>query len=204
MARSALGSVADQLIRRGTVPVLLVRPIVEEARCADLTRAVVPLDGSAVAEAALDVALALAGSIVEHITLLHVIDSRAPQDNQALSEQKTAAQRYLDGVVARLATESLPGPCTFRAELASGDVAQAIVARAKQEHAMVVMATHGESGARLWFFGSVADHVLHNADAPVLLVYPFGCLQHQDSVHRFANHADVAGDASHACDPTAG
>ncbi len=39
MAHTALGSVADQLIHHGQVPVLLVRPFVAKSRCAELTRA---------------------------------------------------------------------------------------------------------------------------------------------------------------------
>jgi len=176
MAHTALGSVADQLIRRGQVPVLLVRPFVAEARCAELTRALVPLDGSALAEAALDVALALAGCVVEEMTLLRVVDPKALPDEQALPEKQETAQHYLDGVLARLCAEPLAAPCALRAAVATGNPAHTIVARAKHEHAMVIMATHGESGTRRWFFGSVADHVVHNADAPVLLVHPAGAL----------------------------
>lgn len=40
---------------------------------------------------------------------------------------------------------------------------------------LIIMSTHGRSGATRWVFGSVADRVLRHARVPVLMVSPAGC-----------------------------
>jgi nucleotide-binding universal stress UspA family protein len=107
--RAWLGSVADALVRRGGVPVLLVRPepaaardAAEATEAADFTgvadpagldlatappldHVLVPLDGSALAEQILEPALALGRSGELRVTLLRV----APAPPSALPVEQT-------------------------------------------------------------------------------------------------------------------
>ena len=54
-----------------------------------------------------------------------------------------------------------------------GDPGGAIVAAAEAEHAdLVVVGTRGRSGAERMLLGSVSDHVVRQADRPVLVVPP--------------------------------
>jgi len=54
-----------------------------------------------------------------------------------------------------------------------GDPASSIVAAAEAEAAdLVVVGTRGRSGAERMLLGSVSDHVVRNADCPVLVVRP--------------------------------
>jgi nucleotide-binding universal stress UspA family protein len=39
-----------------------------------------------------------------------------------------------------------------------------------QEGDLIVMASHGRTGVRRWFLGSVAEEVLRQASVPVLLI----------------------------------
>jgi nucleotide-binding universal stress UspA family protein len=56
---------------------------------------------------------------------------------------------------------------------ATGHAASEIVQYADQHQCgLIVMATHGRTGAGAWFLGGVADRVLHTAVVPVLLVNP--------------------------------
>lgn len=56
-----------------------------------------------------------------------------------------------------------------------GDPANEIVEVAEQEHVdLIAMATHGRTGVYRLLQGSVAEHVLHRAPVPVLLVQPEG------------------------------
>jgi nucleotide-binding universal stress UspA family protein len=114
LARFALGSVADRLVREGTVPVLLVR----RATPADATiaTAIVMLDGSEVAERALPVVEQLAGKPLQSITLLRAVadpDERAT----ALAYLKTVASRFV------FADAGVEVSCTVEV----GDPRQAVV-----------------------------------------------------------------------------
>ncbi|HKO24584.1 MAG TPA: universal stress protein [Chloroflexota bacterium] len=167
LARFPLGSIASRLVRHGTTPVLLVRAFGPPP---DLTRAVVPLDGSAQAEAALGVVATLQAAdsgrgtrpLARELTLLRVVSSQ---------EEGLEAERYLEELAGRLAQEGLAtgGPQACQRQVVQGAAAAAILAAAGAE-ALIVMATHGRSGLTRWALGSVADRVTAGGAAAVLLV----------------------------------
>jgi len=75
LSRFWLGSVADELVRRATTPVLLVRPQESAADLAVdrvLKHILIPLDGSTLSEQVLEPALALGSLMQADYTLLHV------------------------------------------------------------------------------------------------------------------------------------
>lgn len=139
-------------------------------------RILVPLDGSALAEAALIHARAMARHFECKIILLRVVVSpyaiAAPDlilagydDGQGNFTK--VAQEYLQGVAADLQADGLQ-VCTRTCE---GPVAEAIIEHARDDEAdMIVMSTHGRGGLSRWVYGSVADRVLQAAPCPVLLV----------------------------------
>jgi nucleotide-binding universal stress UspA family protein len=153
LARFALGSVAERLVRHGTAPVLLVRPFGDPVT---LEHAVVPLDGSERAEEALRVVDHLARCVVQEVTLLRVIGA---------AEEGPEAERYLEEVAGRLTQKHLA--CSRR--VTQGDSAEAIIDVAGTDK-LVVMATRGRSALTRWALGSVADRVAHGGVAAVLLV----------------------------------
>jgi nucleotide-binding universal stress UspA family protein len=54
-----------------------------------------------------------------------------------------------------------------------GDPATSIVQAAKEENVdLIVMSTHGRSGIKGLFFGSVAEKVVRSAECPVLTIKP--------------------------------
>lgn len=152
LARFALGSVAERLLRYGTAPLLLVRAF--DAPVA-LAHAVVPLDGSARAEHALEMIAHLEGVVVREVTLLRVIDRPA---------EGPAADDYLAVIAKRL-----PERLTVHHHVEQGDPAARIIAAAGTE-GLVVMATHGRIGMARWALGSVADRVAHGGVAGLLLL----------------------------------
>jgi nucleotide-binding universal stress UspA family protein len=153
LARFALGSVAEHLLRHGTAPVLLVRPFGDPVT---LEQAVVPLDGSERAAEALRVVDQLVRYVVHEVTLLRVIGA---------AEEGPEAEGYLAEVARRLTQEPLA--CWRR--VAQGDPAEVILDVAGTDK-LVVMATRGRSGLTRWALGSVADRVAHGGAAAVLLV----------------------------------
>src|SRR5918912_701310 len=153
LARFALGSVAERLVRHGTAPVLLVHAFGPPIT---LQHAVVPLDGSAPAEAALRVVKGLAPDVVREVTLVRVIEG---------PEQRAEAERYLAEAAQQLQVDHL----ACRQQVERGNVAQVILDVAGPDK-LVVMATHGRSGLTRWALGSVADRVAHGGVGAVLLV----------------------------------
>jgi nucleotide-binding universal stress UspA family protein len=154
MARFALGSVADRLVREGTTPVLLVRATGHPIRAP--RTALVPLDGSEVAEQALPLAKLLAGHPLEKIRLLRVI---VPGDEPA---QLSDYLKYLRYQCSGLGVTVIAGTET-------GDPAVAIL-RAAAGVDLIIIGTHGRGGFDRFRHGSVADQIVREAQSPVLLV----------------------------------
>ena len=184
--RAWLGSVADHLIRTLRVPVLLVRPREGEpgpARPPGMGQILVPLDGSPLAEEALDAAAALARIWDTELTLLQVVPPVLPSHDLALpvpsayDEELTAmcrtqAQDYLDDVIERLRGQGLRA--TGVAVVGWNTVDSILDVARPERAAAVVLATHGRGGLRRLALGSVADKVVRGADVPVLVYHPAG------------------------------
>jgi nucleotide-binding universal stress UspA family protein len=179
VARWVLGSVADRVLRTAEVPVLLMRPR-EGAAEAPFHRLLVPLDRSEFAERALPYAAYLAARLNLPLTLLSVVvppgllytpEPKSDGENPSLSvvtlreENDTIA--YLDRKVADFRAHDF----AVQPLLRFADPAEQIV-RAAQLSAgtLVVMTTHGRSGLKRAFLGSVAETVVRQSGAPILLI----------------------------------
>jgi nucleotide-binding universal stress UspA family protein len=147
----------------------------------------VPLDGSQLAEQALDIAHALLPAGDGDIILLRVPElspmSRGGfgggldwwYPDQAEDRARQDAADYLDQVASRWAR---PG-VTFWPEIGAGDPAGEIVDRARaREVDAIVMSTHGRSGLTRWTMGSVAEKVMRGAPCPVLVAREARPLRH--------------------------
>jgi nucleotide-binding universal stress UspA family protein len=157
--RFALGSVADLLVREGAAPVLLVRPFTpSESMPAEPTyeTALVPLDGSALAEEALAMVEALAGKPLRRVVLLRAI---------AEVDERTAAVAYLDQVAERLASAGLQ--IEIRVEM---DQPPGAIARAAKAVDLVILSTHGRGGLDRIRHGSVAVQATRHLTTPTLLL----------------------------------
>ncbi len=168
MARVALGSVADGLVRESHIPVLLLRPLIEEHERESLDHALIPLDGSKLAEAALDLAVALSGVLIQSMTLLRVVPAR---DGHAAVEEVDTSERYMAEARTRL-KEQVAEQAMVETQVVRGDPSAEIIRRAQSSGDLVIMATHGATGTRRRVFGSVADRVLHDTGTPLLLICP--------------------------------
>ncbi len=140
-------------------------------------RILVPLDGSAFAEAALIHARTLAACTGAEIALLRVAlppsiensPARGILMNAAHPDTVKESAAYLERVAAGLRAAGL----TVSIETCTGPVAETILDYARDIQAdMIAMSTHGRSGLERWFIGSVADKVVRAARLPVLLARP--------------------------------
>ena len=139
-------------------------------------RIVVPLDGSATAEAVLPYAEAFAAGLKTSVDLVSVIDfaemtahlsrDKVPHLDTFIARQEKTIVDYLDGVAKKWFSR-------FPAErhILHGKPAEAILnATSKDRDTLIAMATHGHSGATRWLLGSVAEEVLRGATNPLFLV----------------------------------
>jgi nucleotide-binding universal stress UspA family protein len=149
---------------------------------------VVPLDGSALSEQALPIALRLAGSLGATVHVAHVFVPRldASPRSETLDADATGyrdleeeARRYLGDVRTRHCVEAT-GKATFelirgRAMTGlRGDTAAVVMALrryASQRRAdLIVLTSHGRGGINRAWLGSVTDRLVRRARVPVLMV----------------------------------
>jgi nucleotide-binding universal stress UspA family protein len=168
------GSVADELIRRAGVPVLLVRsaatapPIFPEPT---LDNILIPLDGSALAEQVLEPALDLAQLMEARCMLLRVIEPRSSPHNGAPDGPAHEAA-YLERVAARFREQGVPAEARV---VVARHVAEAILQEAAAQGSdLIALATHGWGGLTRLLRGSVADRIVRAAASPVLVYRPSG------------------------------
>jgi nucleotide-binding universal stress UspA family protein len=194
LSRFWLGSVADELVHRLPMPLLLVRPHGDapDWAGAPLKNMLIALDGSALAEAVLGSAVELGRLTGASFTLVGAVPPRLVSafdlpdyppppvaafdlpadgvDEGALKRVQGKMQTYLEGVAAPLRERGLAVRTRVVAE---GRPAAAILAEAEARHCdLIALATHGRRGLSRLFLGSVADKVVRGATAPVLLFRP--------------------------------
>jgi nucleotide-binding universal stress UspA family protein len=154
----------------------------------------VPLDGSALAEAALEHLRHVAGSESE-VLLLRVMEvvaepvpvpasaglapippviapslGTAEATAAARTKAFSDAEEYLESKA-----NALRGSVRAVRTLVLGDadVASAIAGVAESEQVdLIVMSTHGRTGVVRWLLGSIAEKVVRSTHAPILLVRP--------------------------------
>jgi nucleotide-binding universal stress UspA family protein len=185
LSRFWLGSVADNLVRRATVPVLLVRPqetTPDPTQEPVLRDIFIPLDGSTLAEQVLEPAVALGRLWGADFTLLRIVKPvlfaghdptvlEHPVLGQSATEQRQAkARAYLEGVAERLRAQSLRIQTRV---LVHSQPAVAILEQALEPpDGVIALATHGRGGLTRTLLGSVADKVVRGATRPVLVYRP--------------------------------
>jgi len=147
----------------------------------------VPLDGSALSEQALPIAQDLARSSDTTLHLLQVISLRpelealrgsgsesvtvlemAQDAARRLREAQTArGKAYLESLAVQLQQAGLHVTTVLR----EGAADENIVAYAKEQQIdLIIMSTHGHSGFKRFFLGSVTDRVIRAGQTPVLVL----------------------------------
>jgi nucleotide-binding universal stress UspA family protein len=182
--RALFGSVADRIVRNTSIPVMLIRPVQSAAapKSTTIRRVLVPLDGSVLAEAAVPVASALAKRLGIPVHLIRVTNAAMtlatlsgaapfpvtpPADiyDRMASDLDRSARTYLGEVAQRLRGEGVEVSLEVRDGSPYVEIPDAV-----QDGDVLVMTSHGRGGMLRWLLGSVAEKLVREAPAPVLLV----------------------------------
>lgn len=201
LKRWALGSVAQQIARHATVPVLILRNNtgIQELSQRDEDRSaqvLVALDGSPQAEAAIIPAIQLATALSAPgqgiVHLMRVIKPFSLKEERTyekydididLREQaRYDAECYLQGIKDQLCKDcTIPRPIKIIwSVMENDDIAEELITVAEQHDCsptgkactLIAMATHGRTGLPHWTMGSTTERVLHHTMLPLLVVRP--------------------------------
>jgi nucleotide-binding universal stress UspA family protein len=122
---------------------------------------VIPLDGSKEAESVLPYVRDLAPKFSSRVHILGVgIGRKARRVNRLLED-------YIDRIANELRSQNVKVEPVIRYGIAADKI---LDYSAEIEVDLIIMATHGRSGITRWWMGSVAEKVISEATAPVLLV----------------------------------
>jgi nucleotide-binding universal stress UspA family protein len=160
--RLLTGGTTDHVVRHAGIPTLLVRDD-QAGLTVALLRFVVPLDGSEVAEEAVDLAKIVQQELG---TALHLVRVVEPGGSIAMTDALVhEAATYLDQLIKHLGDE--PNGADY--EVLVGSPGEQIV-QALRPGDLVVMTTHGIGGLGRRLLGSVTAAVVDAAEVPVVLI----------------------------------
>lgn len=192
MSRWVLGSVAQHVARHARVPVLVLREntwfVGDVSTMERPLRVLVPLDGSARAEAILAGLGGLledlrvpGGADVHLVCVIDPIELAIVQFDETLAIE--GAHVYLKRIAERLkAAYPQTALAVTWSVVVNSDVAGMLIALAETGRMtdsgapapsdLVAMATHGRSGFSRWALGSVTERVFDSITVPLLIVRP--------------------------------
>ena len=121
----------------------------------------IPLDGSTEAESVLPYLRDLAPKFGSRVHILGVgIGRKARRVNRLIED-------YINRTANKLHSDNIKAEPVIRYGVAADKI---LDFTAEKEIDLIIMATHGRSGITRWWMGSVAEKVISEATAPVLLV----------------------------------
>lgn len=193
LGRLLWGSVAEKVLQTAECPLLLVRARAEEeapegfeslsqlhaGAAARISRVVIGLDGSGLAERALPVAEVFAGALEVPLHLARIVPTAAlalagwePGGSALLAaDLATAMEEEAGGYLAAQAAVLRARGRTVETHVLRGEPASQLQALAAAEPGtLVVVATHGRTGPGRYIMGSVADRLVRGAVGPVVVV----------------------------------
>lgn len=182
-SRALFGSVADRVSRHSITPTMLIRSMAGTT-VTPRQRIVVPLDGSHRAEMALPMATRLATTLMTPVHIVRVIDLDDVRATISAARHKTSdtpdigdtfddarlfteeqALAYLETVATPLREQGLD----VNTEVLRGTPAFVLLWNIKAAD-LVVTTSHGRGGFRRWLLGSVAEKLVREGEAPLVII----------------------------------
>lgn len=182
--QTLLGSVAEAVLRQSTTPILLTRAGAHAAppTAAPYGRILVPLDGTAFAEAALSYLRGQGVGRAASLLLLRatptpsqpfmpdVTGYAVPQAFE-LAQRETRERRLEGAAYLQALGAARLADATWHTRAVIGDAAEAILDQAEREGTdLIALATHGRHGWDRLLHGSVTRTLLHRTTVPLLIL----------------------------------
>lgn len=174
LKRLILGSVARKVVQVVDAHVLLIPAGAKGpgGGPVELRRAIVPLDGSRLAELVLPPVTELCTALDMELFLVRAYNPSFPGSSIRMKEISKivhdAAENYIKETASELQT--LCGR-EVKYRVLRGVPAEQIVDFALEtQNSMTAMCTHGRHGPGRWLLGSVTDAVIHVSEEPVLVI----------------------------------
>ncbi len=178
LERVVAGSLAERIISRQTVPVLLVRPGTTPV---PFRKVLVALDGSPAHEQGLEVAAELARSGDVRVLLATIVPTMLTlmgekrvtglflpaATSELLSMTEGSAEVYLASCARRISPKGTPVETTVR----RGNPARQIPRIARESGTdLIILGTHGKAGSKAFWAGSMAHRISWRTSIPLLLI----------------------------------
>jgi nucleotide-binding universal stress UspA family protein len=173
MTRWVLGSVTEKVLRSASCPVLAVRASRHPQRV------LIALDGSPLAERAIEPGLSLAQSLRAEVTLLrcvphNVVTGRLDEQERGLNRRMqedliNEAKEYLRVRSEAVARSGVPITTSVRVGSPADTILEYVETYGID---LIVMATHGRTGLKRWVYGSVTAKVLRSVNCSLLVIRP--------------------------------
>jgi len=175
-----VGKVANKILTATTKPVLMIKsPAPEKGPL--ISKIMVPLDGSGIGQAALDIVTLLAPAFGAEVVLIQIVEPvrylpsvdgmgayTLPIDD---AEIEADATTFLNRRAEALRQKGI----TVSTVVKTGSAAELIMNYARDNQVdLIAMSTHGLSGLTKWVFGSVTEKIVVYGTTPVLVVHPPG------------------------------
>ena len=180
VARAALGSVTDSLIRNTNIPVLVVKPsgnYLGQHESGLFQRILVPLDGSTIAEDILPHVIEIAKKhsasvILQHVLIPVTFSQKRIQDRQMpwWEDDMEVAQTYLAEQAEIL--RKLGVPTTIEISIGESPADGITRAAGRLRADLIAIGTRGRGGLARVLRGSVADRVVRCSRTSLLVIHP--------------------------------
>ncbi len=136
-----------------------------------------PIDFSPCSANALRAAAWLAKTSSKPLVALHAVHVDMPtylarEQKDTILEQWREVRAQAEQQLRNWAAQHLPEGVDVRFEVSDAPAVEAIIAAAKRLNAWIVMGTHGRTGWRQVWLGSVTARTMEQAPAPVLAIPP--------------------------------
>ena len=179
LPNALLGSTAERVVRHARCPVLVVRG--RERRRAKtafspeaIRKILVPTDFSENSMAALPCAVAWAREFGARLSLTHIVSETLPSDLTQLGlaiGEDSRLKKSAEEELARVAG-NVPGGLIADTRVVVGVPAHEICKAAQKADAdLIVMTSHGRTGFKHFWIGSVAERVVRHAPCAVLVIH---------------------------------
>jgi nucleotide-binding universal stress UspA family protein len=173
LTRWVLGSVTEKVLRSAPCPVLAIHAARHPRRI------LIMLDGSPLAERAIESGLSLARNLQAEVTMLrcvpHIVtDGKLDEHERGLSRRMqedllSEAKEYLRA----RSDEAAQSGVAINPVVRIGPPADSILEYVETYGIdLIAMATHGRTGLKRWIYGSVTAKVLRSASCSMLVVRP--------------------------------